>query len=145
MVQWIKPQEHCFKLNVDGSFQGNSVVAGGGGILRDWHGNVSFFFFLPLKAKSALHAEILTLYHGLNICKDRGIGRVWIEMDALSVINLVQNRCIGEGNQVADHLAALGSKAANLHIGSSLDGFPSLRGMIRTDKLNLPYFRHAFI
>ncbi|KAF9686543.1 hypothetical protein SADUNF_Sadunf02G0000200 [Salix dunnii] len=56
MVQWIKPKEHYFKLNVDGSFQGNSVVAGGG---------------------------------------DRGIGRVWIEMDALSVINLVQNRCIG--------------------------------------------------
>ncbi|KAJ6719969.1 REVERSE TRANSCRIPTASE ZINC-BINDING DOMAIN-CONTAINING PROTEIN-RELATED-RELATED [Salix viminalis] len=95
IVRWIKPKEHCFKLNVDGSFQGNSVVVGGGGILRDWHGNVSFFFFLPLKAKSALHAEILTLYHGLNICKDRGIGRVWIEMDALSVINLVQNRCIG--------------------------------------------------
>ncbi|KAJ6713550.1 RETROTRANSPOSON UNCLASSIFIED-LIKE PROTEIN [Salix purpurea] len=172
MVQWIKPKEHCFKLNVDGSFQGNSVVAGGGGILRDWHDNVSFFFFLPLKAKSALNAEILTLYHCLNICKDRGIGRVWIEMDALSVINLVQNRCIGswevcyslqgiydcldsfqfhlshiyrEGNQVADHLADLGSKAANLHIGSSLDDFPSLRGIIRTDKLNLPYFRHAFI
>ncbi|KAJ6684500.1 RETROTRANSPOSON UNCLASSIFIED-LIKE PROTEIN [Salix purpurea] len=172
IVQWIKPKEHCFKLNVDGSFQGNSDVAGGGGILRDWHGNVSFFFFLPLKAKSVLHAEILTLYHGLNICKDRGIGRVWIEMDALSVINLVQNRCIGswevcyslqgiydcldsfqfhlshiyrEGNQVADHLAALGSKAANLHIGSSLNAFPSLRGMIRTDKLNLPYFHHAFI
>ena len=35
MVRWIKPNEHCFKLNVDGSFQGNSVVAGGGGILRD--------------------------------------------------------------------------------------------------------------
>ncbi|KAF9688547.1 hypothetical protein SADUNF_Sadunf02G0208300 [Salix dunnii] len=145
MVRWIKPNEHCFKFNVDGSFQGNSVVPSGGGILCDWHGNVNFFFFLPLKAKSALHAEILSLYHGLNICKDRGIGRVWIEMDALSVINLVQNRCIGEGNQVADHLAALGSKAANLHIGSSLDDFPSLRGLIRTDKLNLPYFLHAFI
>ncbi|KAF9675131.1 hypothetical protein SADUNF_Sadunf09G0000200 [Salix dunnii] len=172
MVRWIKPKEHCFKLNVDGSFQGNSAVAGGGGILRDWHGNVSFFFFLSLKAKSALHAQILTLYHGLNICKDRAIHRVWIEMDALSVINLVQNRCIGswevcyslqgiydclnffqfhlthiyrEGNQVADHLAALRSKAANLHIGSSLDDFPSLRGLIRTDKLNLPYFCHAFI
>ncbi|KAB5533656.1 hypothetical protein DKX38_016742 [Salix brachista] len=172
MVRWIKPKEQCFKLNVDGSFQGNSVVAGGGGILRDWHDNVSFFFFLPLKAKSALHAEIQTLYHGLNICKDRGIGRVWIEMDALSVINLVQNRCIGswdvcyslqgiydclnffqfhlthiyrEGNQVADHLVVLGSQATNLHIGSSLDDFPSLRGLIRTDKLNLPYFRHAFI
>ncbi|KAF9681426.1 hypothetical protein SADUNF_Sadunf05G0000200 [Salix dunnii] len=95
MVRWIKPKEHCFKLNVDGSFQGRNAVSGGGGILRDWHGNVSFFFFLPLKAKSALHAEILTLYHGLCICKDRGISKVWIEMDALSVIHLVQNRCIG--------------------------------------------------
>ncbi|KAJ6731270.1 REVERSE TRANSCRIPTASE ZINC-BINDING DOMAIN-CONTAINING PROTEIN-RELATED-RELATED [Salix viminalis] len=132
MVRWIKPKEHCFKLNVDGSFQGRSArVRWWGGILRDWHGNVSFYFFLPLKAKSALHAEILTLYHGLRICKDRGISKVWIEMDALSVINLVQNRCIGswevcyslhgiydclnsfqfhlshiyrEGNQVADHL-----------------------------------------
>ncbi|KAJ6399842.1 hypothetical protein OIU84_015493 [Salix udensis] len=130
MVRWINPEEHCFKLNVDGSFQGNSVVAGGVGILRDWHNNVSFFFFLPLKAKSALHAEILTLYHGLTICKDRGIGRLWIEMDALSVINLVQNRCIGEANQVADHLAALGSQAADLHIGSSLADFPSLRGLL---------------
>uniref|UniRef100_A0A6N2MJJ3 Reverse transcriptase domain-containing protein n=1 Tax=Salix viminalis TaxID=40686 RepID=A0A6N2MJJ3_SALVM len=102
IVRWIKPKEHCFKLNVDGSFQGNNVVAGGVGILP----------------KSALHAEILTLYHGLTICKDRGIGRLWIEMDALSVINLVQNYCIGSWD------------AADLHIGSSLADFPSLRGLL---------------
>ncbi|KAJ6714204.1 RETROTRANSPOSON UNCLASSIFIED-LIKE PROTEIN [Salix viminalis] len=170
MVRWIKPKEPCFKLNVDGSFQGRSARSGGGGILRDWHGNVSFYFFLPLKAKSALHAEILTLYHGLRICKDRGISKVWIEMDALSVINLVQNRCIGswevcyslqgiydclnsfqfhlshiyrEGNQVADHLAALGSKADNLHIGSSLEDsgfFGFLEVVAASGLLKLLYF-----
>ena len=42
MVNWIKPQEGIYKLNTDGSALPESRKIGGGGILRDRKGNVTY-------------------------------------------------------------------------------------------------------
>ena len=39
LVRWERPGQGKLKLNTDGSAQGNSGLAGGGGILRDDQGN----------------------------------------------------------------------------------------------------------
>lgn len=36
---WVKPSVNWSKLNTDGSAQGNPRLAGGGGLIRDCHGN----------------------------------------------------------------------------------------------------------
>ncbi|KAJ6677481.1 RETROTRANSPOSON UNCLASSIFIED-LIKE PROTEIN, partial [Salix purpurea] len=113
MVQWIKPKEHCFKLNVDGSFQGRSARSGGGGILRDWNGNVSFYFFLPLKAKSALKQKFLLYIMACVFAKIEVLVRCGSKWMLYRLLILFKTDALGpgrEGNQVADHLAALGTK-----------------------------------
>ncbi|EOY17514.1 Uncharacterized protein TCM_042330 [Theobroma cacao] len=162
---WHKPSIGEFKLNVDGSAK-LSQNAAGGGVLRDHAGVMVFGFSENLGIQNSLQAELLALYRGLILCRDYNIRRLWIEMDAASVIRLLQGNQRGphairyllvsirqllshfsfrlshifrEGNQAADFLANRGHEHQSLQVVTVAQG--KLRGMLRLDQTSLPYVR----
>ncbi|EOY34748.1 Uncharacterized protein TCM_042328 [Theobroma cacao] len=165
VFSWHKPTTGEFKLNVDGSAK-HSHNAAGGGILRDHAGVMVFGFSENLGIQNSLQAELLALYRGLILCRDYNIRRLWIEMDAISVIRLLQGNHRGphairylmvslrqllshfsfrfshifrEGNQAADFLANRGHEHQNLQVFTVAQG--KLRGMLRLDQTSFPYVR----
>ena len=68
------PQEGWCKLNTDGCWKRNQVVAGGGGVIRDDKGNWMGGFAIKMGACSETEAKVWAVIHGLRYAWDRGIG-----------------------------------------------------------------------
>ncbi|EOY16830.1 Uncharacterized protein TCM_035716 [Theobroma cacao] len=164
MLYWQKPVLGEFKLNVDGSSKCNFQNATSGGILRDYTGSLVFGFYENFGVKNSIQAELLALYKGLILCRDYGISHLWIEMDALVVIQMLTGRYRGshdsryllaniqnlhnyfsyklshifqEGNQAADLLVNLGYEYHSLQVFTV--PFGKLQGILRLDKIDLGY------
>ncbi|EOY06959.1 Uncharacterized protein TCM_021521 [Theobroma cacao] len=165
IIYWIKPFIGEYKLNVDGSSKSN-LNAAGGGVLRDHTGKLAFAFSENLGPLPSLQAELHALLRGLLLCKERNITNLWIEMDALVAVQMVQQSQKGshdiryllesirlclrsfsyrishiyrEGNQAADFLSNKGQTHQSLCVFSEAQG--ELIGILKLDKLNLPYVR----
>ncbi|WRX16205.1 Reverse transcriptase domain - like 10 [Theobroma cacao] len=165
IIYWRKPFTGEYKLNVDGSSR-NGHLAASGGILRDHTGKLIFGFSENIGLCNSLQAELRALLRGLLLCKEYHIEILWIEMDALAVIQLIQysqkgshdiryllesiRKCLScisyrishifrEGNQAADYLANEGHSHQNLCVITEAQG--ELHGMLKLDRLNLPYVR----
>lgn len=89
-VNWTKPEQHDFKLNVDGSCKGS--IGAGGGLVRDRQGDFLFGFSMPCDHSDALGAEIQALYEGLLLCRRQRIVRSCIELDAALVFNMLNDK-----------------------------------------------------
>ncbi|KAL0928426.1 hypothetical protein M5K25_000307 [Dendrobium thyrsiflorum] len=108
IVRWSLPKFPYCKLNSDGSVKNN--MAGGGGIVRNHLGHVLAAYAIPLHTTNVPTAELLALLYGLNLCMRMGITKVWIEVDAMLVIYLINRK---EANAAADFLANLGCNCIN--------------------------------
>nr|XP_027088717.1 uncharacterized protein LOC113710068 [Coffea arabica] len=89
-VSWKWPPFQYVKLNTDAS-----VVHGrgaGGGLLRDHEGKVIFAFYKEFGETDVLTAESLALLHGLRLCSIAFKGRLLVEADSLTLVNLVNTR-----------------------------------------------------
>nr|POE82959.1 putative ribonuclease h protein [Quercus suber] len=137
-VGWKKPQVAWAKLNTDGSVLGSSGLAGGGGIIRDCHGEWISGFSRSIGITSSFAAECWALRDGLRLCLRLGITAVEVEVDASSVVSVLANaagtnseidpfvdecrdmlkripqarlkHCYRESNKCADRLARLGTE-----------------------------------
>ncbi|KAL0928315.1 hypothetical protein M5K25_000189 [Dendrobium thyrsiflorum] len=168
LVYWHKPPVSIFKLNVDGSVRNDGF--GCGGIIRDDKGNLVVAFAEPLPTCSVVKAELFAILKGIKLCFSRDIYNIWIEVDAISTIHfLMQNssnvvkhdlfylireikhllnmancnmsHVYREGNACADWLANFGCNLS-CFTEFSTDNLPlPVKGMIRLDKLNMPYLR----
>ncbi|KAL0909402.1 hypothetical protein M5K25_020266 [Dendrobium thyrsiflorum] len=168
LVYWHKPPVSIFKLNVDGSVRNDGF--GCGGIIRDEKGNLVVAFAEPLPTCSVVKAELFAILKGIKLCFSRDIYNIWIEVDAISTIHfLMQNssnvvkhdlfylireikhllnmancnmsHVYREGNACADWLANFGCNLSCFTEFSN-DNLPlPVKGMIRLDKLNMPYLR----
>ena len=79
------------KLNSNGSALGNPSKAGGGGLIRDHQGNwVRGYARAHVNTSSSI-AELWALRDGLEIAKDLGLNNLIVEMDALSIVLLMNN------------------------------------------------------
>lgn len=169
LVHWLKPPVGWSKLNTDGASRGNPGASGAGGILRNHLGEVLFTFQEPLGDTTNIQAELRALHRGLQICIERGFNNIWIELDALAIIQLILKPYQGawqhqtllqriraylglletrithiyrEGNQAADFLANLACTSQHLTIFcKELTG--KIRGIIRLDSLCIPYLRNV--
>ena len=130
------------KLNSDGSALGNTGRVGGGGVIKDHDGHWLKGYARPLGCTNSCMVELWALRDGLLIAKEMGINNLIIELNALSVVLLMNNNTVNllmeplltdcrnlvreipnkqivhiyrEANQCADALAKLGA--------SSLDSF----------------------
>ncbi|KAI0493542.1 hypothetical protein KFK09_023660 [Dendrobium nobile] len=168
LVTWIKPKPPYIKLNSDGSIGPNG--AGAGGIIRDVYGDVIAAFSAPICCTSVITAELHALNLGLKICANKGFNCIWIEVDAMLLIQIIKNTVHGnpqifylirkikmllsnviysishifrEANTCADWLAKRG---CNISLYEELDPgdlHPILHSMIMMDKTGLPYIRYG--
>ncbi|KAL0458988.1 UNVERIFIED_CONTAM: putative ribonuclease H protein [Sesamum latifolium] len=167
-VYWNKPPDNWLNLNTDGAAKGNPGPAGAGGLLRDHFGRIIFAFQEPLGTCSNVQAELKAILRGLQICKDKNLHKIWIEVDALNVIKILENPCqeawnlqhllqktrtlmrsletkiphiYREGNQAADFFANQACSTEALTILSPEQIGGKVKGILRLDNLYLPYIR----
>jgi ribonuclease HI len=122
---------------VDGSYLGDSDRAGAGGLIRSGDGSWLIGFSCFLGKADNTYAELMALYHGLNLAMYNGYTYICCYSDSKSVIDLIsksidRSHCyasvieniknlinldlevnlshtLREGNASADFLAKLGS------------------------------------
>lgn len=84
------------KMNTDGSVTGSLKVFGGragfGGVIRDESGLWIMGFYGRLADCSSSVAEIMGIYHGLQIIEDQGFREVEIETDLQSAVKQTKDR-----------------------------------------------------
>ncbi|XP_073357718.1 uncharacterized protein [Aegilops tauschii subsp. strangulata] len=82
--RWTPPPEEWIKINIDGSFRPDERNGGWGAVFRDHVGDVLVCAsrFLP-NILNALHSEMLAAEIALHLASDLGMGRVYLETDAL--------------------------------------------------------------
>ena len=93
-VGWEKPPMGWAKLNTDGSAIGSTGRAGGGGVIRDHNGQWLKGFARPIGDSNSCMAELWALRDGLLLAKEMGLSNLIIELDALSVVLLINNNTI---------------------------------------------------
>lgn len=169
-VAWQLPPVSWVKLNTDGALQRASGVAAGGGVFRDHHGKLLLAFCSPFVAYSSFEAEIQALCLGLHLARELGFQQLWIELDALAVVQLLGSTGWGfwrmqreliiirrimkamatrvshihrEGNKPTDLLAAMGCSASQLQRFTYDNSPRQLLALIRMDQLGYPSFRFS--
>lgn len=167
LVCWLRPSYPWLKLNTDGSFDRDTGVASGGGLIRDHFGNLQLAFYMPLEAISSFDAELQALLHGLYLAKEFN-RPIWIELDALEVVRLLESGRPGawqthhtliniralvtqmqtwithifrEGNQPADYMATMGVGSHALHLVYPHSAPKSFMDLVVMDQIGYPSFR----
>ena len=79
------------KLNSDGSALGNPRRARGGGLIHNHDGNWVQGYAGGLGHTSNFMAELWALRDGLILAREMGLNNLIIELDALSVVTLMNN------------------------------------------------------
>ena len=79
------------KLNTDGSAMRSPDRAGGGGLIRDHNGAWLKGFARGLRFTNSALAELWALRDGLLLAKEMGIQQLIVELDALSIVILMNN------------------------------------------------------
>ncbi|XP_028553892.1 uncharacterized protein LOC114580467 [Dendrobium catenatum] len=166
LVYWRCPVKDYFKLNTDGSY--NNSFAGCGGIIRDHKGKTVIAYAGPSSGSNALQAEFASLQYGIHLCLSLGLNKIWVEVDALLLIqyisgNLKNNpnnfymirdikHCLSRINFSISHIMREGNAVADglAKMGCGLDGFVhfnenslprDILGLIKLDRMGFPYIR----
>ncbi|KAK4391459.1 putative ribonuclease H protein [Sesamum angolense] len=170
IVRWLAPSPSWFKLNTDGSSLGNPGLAGAAGIIRDSAGHVHLAYQFALGTGTSVLAELTAVWRGMELALTHGLAPLVVEVDATTVISLLQSRASGnwevqhmimriiclqqllvadvqhvfrEANGAADHLA---KEAASLQLTRVLhhdDITGILRGIICLDRQGVPHLRRG--
>ena len=140
-IRWEKPEVGWFRLNSDGSALGNPGPAGSGGLIRNGEGEWVCGYARKIGTITSFAAELWGLRDGILQCLNLQLPAVEIEIDAKSIVELLNNpraaervvstlvddcrylisqlprvrvkHCVREANRCADELARLGSKQEN--------------------------------
>lgn len=86
------------KLNSDGASKSSSSVAACGGVFRDSNGNWILGFAKRLGHASPFLAELWGILLGLQLAADLGFDKLEIELDSISVVNVLNNIVVRESS-----------------------------------------------
>ncbi|XP_042038364.1 uncharacterized protein LOC121784268 [Salvia splendens] len=89
-VKWHPPDQPWVKLNMDGAYNEVTGKAGGGRVVRDASGKLLVAFATPLDAHSALEAELMAIYHGVELAKEC-MRPIRIESNSAQVVKLFKD------------------------------------------------------
>ncbi|KAL0385591.1 UNVERIFIED_CONTAM: hypothetical protein Sradi_2953400 [Sesamum radiatum] len=101
LIQWKKPIDGWWKLNCNGASKENLEAVGIGWLIRNSHGNLVLAFADFLEEQTNTYAELYAVVRGLQLARDTGCNRLWIEIDAMVVLHIIEKR---EGNWKLHHL-----------------------------------------
>ncbi|CAI9095026.1 OLC1v1030878C1 [Oldenlandia corymbosa var. corymbosa] len=103
MLFWKPPAGDRIKVNSDGAVSGDTGLASAGGAIRDRYGRWRGGFLMNIGYCSITGAEMWGLYQGLKLAWDLGYREVEVEVDNLSVVQM-----LSEGNrQPGSHIGLL--------------------------------------
>ncbi|PNX65848.1 ribonuclease H, partial [Trifolium pratense] len=91
MVRWNAHGGIRMILNVDGSRIGNPSISGFRGLIRKSDGAWEHSFAGNIGLSNILHAELLTVYHGLVLAWELDIKELWCYSDSKIVIKLLSD------------------------------------------------------
>nr|XP_027102983.1 uncharacterized protein LOC113724260 [Coffea arabica] len=77
-------------MNVDGSSLGNPGHSGGGGIIRDHHGQVRSAFSSFYGFRTNMESKAGALLEDLQLCLSLGLTKVIVHMDLVQLLNLLK-------------------------------------------------------
>ena len=88
---WVPPPPPLCKLKFDGSYSPQQQTGGIEGIIRSDKGQlVAAYSDSTVASTSAIEAELMALYQGLQLCQKVAIDQIIIEGDALDIIKSLQ-------------------------------------------------------
>ena len=88
-IGWKPPPLGFYKLNTDGSAEGNPGMAGAGGLISDYRGNWIGGSFRNIGFTHSLAAELWGLHDGLTLAKNLNIKKLHVELDAKVVTDFI--------------------------------------------------------
>ncbi|GAU24728.1 hypothetical protein TSUD_355570 [Trifolium subterraneum] len=97
-IGWRKPREGWVKLNCDGSQNDGLGLVGCSGLLRNSDGNWLKGYSRKLGNCDALHAEMWSMYLGLDLARRVGIMHLHVESDSKVLIDMVTKKINSKGN-----------------------------------------------
>lgn len=71
-LKWHPPESAIMKLNTDRSALSNPCRIGGGGILRNYQGDMIFAFLIPMGFGSNNNVELQATIYGIRWCLQFG-------------------------------------------------------------------------
>nr|CAB3471210.1 unnamed protein product [Digitaria exilis] len=89
---WRKPELGRLKLNFDGSSKHASRRASIGGVYRDHEGAFVLGYAERIGTATSSVAELAALRRGLELAVANGWRSVWVEGDAMAVVDVVRSR-----------------------------------------------------
>ncbi|XP_060202495.1 uncharacterized protein LOC132630930 [Lycium barbarum] len=167
ITKWYPPPPNIIKLNSDGSCEGDEC--GGGGLIRDDKGRLSFAYSINLGKGTNNWAEAKALQYGVDWCMNKGWYNIVIEVDSLLLVRAIQGKtkvpwnipqivkwiqgllelhqiqirhCFREANQAADKLAQISHSHIHAIVYNEYQALPrQVRGIINMDRWGLPSIR----
>ncbi|CAL1387602.1 unnamed protein product [Linum trigynum] len=91
-IHWCFPRSGWLKLNVDGASEGNSGLAGAGGIIRDECGKWVAGFVAKIGEALAALAELWAIMYGLQLAHKVGCAFIFVESDSQLAVGLINGR-----------------------------------------------------
>lgn len=172
LVRWIPPLvDHC--INSDGCFKPNSGLSGGGGCIRNVHGDIILSFSFWYGLGDIIQAEGRAILDALRLALSLSIPISVIYSDSLLLVNTIVNkksppwvlfpwwdeilfllssmRCsiihvYREANQVADSLADFATTQAENRVFFTHHELPSrAKAYALADAAALPNFRRSLV
>ncbi|KAI3443768.1 hypothetical protein Pfo_000433 [Paulownia fortunei] len=167
-ITWLEPAQGWIKLNSDGASKGNPGIAGAGGLLRNWNGDVLVAFYEAIGVQTNSVAELHAVLRGLMLAIERGFTRIWIEVDSKLVVQLLTGNSMAnwthqsfitrdrsllrgveykithllrEGNKVADCLANMACILLDSNVFQQNNIPNEICGLVKADTLKLTSFR----
>ena len=169
-VRWTKSLGGWHKLNTDGASCGNPGKAGGGGVIRDCHGDWVKGFSRSIGHTTSVVAEWWALSDGQNLAIQLGISQLEIELDAKMIVEMLKStncpnrsfttlpcnyRCLmarfrqvlvghvfREANKCANLLAKKGCSLMENFVVFDTSPFDELNVLLEADRNGLYYYRH---
>ena len=94
-IRWEKPSQGWWKLNINGSYCGNTGLAGCGGVVRDDAGRWVIAFSRSIGRTNSFATELWSLREGLLLCNNLNINALEVELDAKSIVDALGNPSCG--------------------------------------------------
>lgn len=99
-IRWTAPPIVWTSLNINAAARGTPGLAGGGGVFRDQSGGFKRAFAASLGVCSAFRAEMMALAKGLEMARQMGITRLFVQMDNENCVKILTKQVVYRGECV---------------------------------------------
>ncbi|KAF8411243.1 hypothetical protein HHK36_003790 [Tetracentron sinense] len=104
-VTWGKPDFGWTKLNFDGSSKGRTGKASIGGVFRNHKAKFLLGYAESIGNTTSTVAELVALQRGLELVLENGWDKIWLEGDAMTLVEIILQRRRVRSLEVQRHVS----------------------------------------